>query len=52
MESGGGGGLVINTLLECNLFTVSIQILAPKHFSESECCQKSTFLQTMNVFVI
>lgn len=24
-----GGGLIINTLLECNLFTVSTQILAP-----------------------
>lgn len=49
-----GGGLVINTLLECNLFTVSIQTLAPKHFSMSDCCQKkkSTFLVTMNVFVV
>lgn len=48
----GGGGLVINALLECNLFTVSIQILAPEHFNTSECCQKLTFLVTMNVFVV
>lgn len=48
----GGGGLVRNSLLECNLFTVSTLIFVPKHFNKSECCsKKTTFLITMNVFV-
>lgn len=45
-----GEGQEIKAMLECDLFTVSIQIIAPKHFSE--CCQKWTFLVTMNVFVV